>query len=250
MAHAKGEIYQGLLDSDSIAIVNADDDYADLWRGFAGDHRVISFGVENSADVSCSWEGDTKGSRLSVVTEAGSFDCALKLAGRHNVMNALAATAASLAAGLSLEQIKQGLETMQPVKGRLQTRAGVNGSSIIDDTYNANPYSLQAALDVLARCQGEKFLALGDMGELGEGASDMHRQAGQQARSSGVDALYAVGRLSLYAVEQFGEHAYHFDGHDAMIGRLKKDLQTDTTLLVKGSRAMQMERIVDAVTVD
>ena len=254
VAHAKGEIYQGLFDSESVgsavAVVNADDDYAELWRGFAGDHRIISFGIENTADISCSWEGDVNGSRLNIVTGQGSFDCKLMLAGRHNVMNALAATAASIAAGVSLENIRQGLESMQPVKGRMQARAGVNGARVIDDTYNANPYSLQAALDVMAECEGEKFLALGDMGELGDGAKEMHQQAGRQARSSGVDALYAVGDFSLHAVDVFGDHGYHFDGHDAMIGRLLEDLRTDTTLLVKGSRSMQMERVVDAVTVD
>ena len=178
------------------------------------------------------------------------MDCHLALAGRHNVMNALTATAAALAAGLGAEHIKRGLENVRPVAGRLQLKPGIKGSRIIDDTYNANPLSLQAALKVLAGCEGEKFLALGDMGELGGDAAALHRQAGVQARDYGVDALYAVGDNSRNAVQAFGERARHFAAHEALIDSLRDDLHAEVTLLVKGSRAMHMERVVKALTID
>jgi UDP-N-acetylmuramoyl-tripeptide--D-alanyl-D-alanine ligase len=247
VAQAKGEIYQGLTD-DGVAIINADDDYADLWRQLAGGHRTITFGLDQAADVSCRWRGDAQGSQLVISIPQGELECHLALAGRHNVMNALAAAAAALAAGLGPGHIKRGLENVRPVSGRLQLKSGIKGSSIIDDTYNANPYSLQAALKVLAACEGEKFLALGDMGELGGDAAELHRQAGEQARDYGVDALYAVGEFSRNAVQAFGERAHHFAEQAALIDSLRDDMHADVTLLVKGSRAMHMERVVDALS--
>lgn len=249
VAHAKGEIFQGLA-SDGCAIINADDNYADLWRTLAKGYRLISVGIDNVADVSCSWNGDVNGSQLSVSTPNGEFECQLKLAGRHNVMNALIAAAAAIAAGVSLEKIKSGLEAVQPVAGRLQIKRGINGASIIDDTYNANPYSLLAALKVLANCDGEKYLALGDMGELGTDTEDLHQQAGQHARESGVDALFAVGNYTRKAVEAFGENGHHFDSQETLIDSLRADLNSEVTLLVKGSRASHMERVVAALAVN
>lgn len=249
VAHAKGEIYQGLL-ANGCAIVNADDKYADLWCSLASDKQQLSFGIENAADVTCSWHGDVHGSQLDIDTPRGEFECHLKLAGRHNVLNALAATAASVAAGVGLENIKQGLEAVQPVKGRMQPRHGINGASVIDDTYNANPYSLAAAVKVLAACSGEKYLALGDMGELGVDTEALHQQAGRLAREAGVDALYGVGNYVRKAVEAFGENGYHFDGQQAMIDKLRGDLNSEVTLLVKGSRASHMENIVSALVAD
>lgn len=249
VAHAKGEIFQG-LSSDGYAIINADDKYADVWRTLAANNRQISFGIDNEADVTCSWNGNLHGSQLAISTPMGDIECHLKLAGRHNVMNALTATAASIAAGIGLENIKRGLEAVQAVKGRMQTRRGINGASIIDDTYNANPYSLLAALKVLANCDGEKFLALGDMGELGSDTEALHQQAGRQARECGIDALYAVGNYTRKAVEAFGENGYHFEGQQALIDTLRGDLNSEVTLLVKGSRASRMENIVAAVTAD
>jgi UDP-N-acetylmuramoyl-tripeptide--D-alanyl-D-alanine ligase len=251
VASAKGEIYQGLTET-GVAVINEDDDYAELWQGLAGSHKILGFGlgVKNGhkPDVTAEWSGDEHGSQLVVTTPTGGFECRLALAGQHNVLNALAATAAATAVGVSLENIRQGLENMQPVAGRMQTRVGMNGASIIDDTYNANPYSLQAALDVLALCEGEKYLALGDMGELGDDAVVLHARAGKQARDSGVDRLYAIGDNACNSVEAFGNGAQHFGQYDAMIDALRNDLSDNVTLLVKGSRSMHMERIVEALT--
>lgn len=255
VASAKGEIYQGLSDA-GVAVINANDEYADLWRELAGKHAVLSFGIANNgtgrdgsgADVTADWTGDVHGSRLTVTTPVGQFECQLALAGRHNVLNALAATAAAVASGVAVDNIRQGLENMQPVAGRLQTRVGLNGARIIDDTYNANPFSLQAALDVLAQCEGKKFLALGDMGELGDDAVVLHARAGQQARDAGVDWLYTIGENARHSVEAFGERARHFDRYEDLVDELRKNLNDDVTLLVKGSRSMHMERVVNVLT--
>ena len=252
VAHSKGEIFEGLAESGT-AVINADDAFADLWRGLAGTHRVLSFALDAEADVRGAWwPQDVLQNTLEITTPAGELSVALPLPGRHNAMNALAATAAALAAGVALADIKAGLESLRPVPGRLCWKIGSSGARILDDTYNANPASLLAALDVLADCTGERCLVLGDMAELGGEAEALHASAGRRAHDAGVTRLYAVGELSRYAVDAFAElaggQAWHFATQEPLIERLQQDLHADSTLLVKGSRSAHMERVVDALT--
>jgi UDP-N-acetylmuramoyl-tripeptide--D-alanyl-D-alanine ligase len=244
VARTKGEIYEYLA-KDGVAVINADDPKAGLWLELAGRQRVSSFGLQNSSDVRGLWQENEP---LTIVTPQGEIRVRLHLEGRHNAMNALAATAAALAAGASLDDIKRGLESMLPVAGRLQWKQGMCGVRILDDTYNANPASLAAALDVLAACEGERYLALGDMAELGAQAHAYHQQAGTRARECGVQQLYAVGENTKYAVSAFGERGHHFAAQDALIAQLKHDLHENVVLLVKGSRSAHMEKVVAAVT--
>lgn len=243
VASAKGEIFQGLKD-DGTAIINADDEFASLWRELAKDKKVLSFGLQNPADITARWQAGDRGSQIHVTTPQGKVKLHLALLGEHNVMNALAAIAAAQAAGFSLKTIKAGLEAMQSVAGRLQLKVGIHGSRIIDDTYNANPASLAAAIEVLAGFKGKHILVLGDMGELGDEAKALHAEAGRFARAHGVDALYTVGPMAAAAADAFGEGAQQCDSHEAASKALQQELAEDVTVLVKGSRLSQMERVV------
>lgn len=256
VAHAKGEIFEGLSE-DGVAIINVDDKFAPLWKELAGDRRRITFGLKNNADVTAEASSVVgrleKGafiSAFSMKTPHGNVDIELKLAGQHNVLNALAATAAALAAKASLDNVKKGLEELRPVAGRLQLKLGVNQSRIIDDTYNANPGSLRAAVDVLAAMEGYTILVLGDMAELGADELQIHSEMGAIARSCKIDALFALGNLSRNAVATFGDGAHHFADHDGLSAALRKHIAqqpTPVTILVKGSRSSRMERIVEAL---
>lgn len=247
VAKAKGEIFQS-LNNEGVAIINADDAYASLWQDLAGDRARLTFGVNNPADVSARWQAEATGCRIKASTPDGDLDIHLSLLGEHNVINALAAIAAAQAAGISLETIRAGLEAMQSVPGRLQLKAGINGSRIIDDTYNANPASLVAAIRVLADFDGEHILVLGDMGELGEDARLLHADAGRNAKQSGVHRLYTIGPMAAAAAQAFGEGAYRFEDQAAAIDALKDELDSRMTLLIKGSRLSYMERVVTALT--
>ena len=246
VARAKGELFERLA-ADGTAIINADDRFAPLWRELAASRRVIDFGLEKPAMVSGRWQGDAAGSRVVLDMPSGSFDVQLKLPGRHNVMNALAAAAVAEALAVPPEQIAAGLSSLRPVSGRLQPQAGLRGMHLIDDTYNANPASLAAALDVLAASTGERWLVLGDMGELGAGSEDLHRQAGEAAHAAGIERLYAVGRLAALAAEGFGAGGHAFAGMDELIDALREQARPGVTALVKGSRRMRMERAVQAL---
>ncbi len=246
-AKAKAEIFQG-LSKDGTAIINADDSFFDDFKKVTTQHNIVSFGLKNKADVMAQCESDVEGSLLQVTTPIGSCQVKLKLLGSHNVMNALAAIAASIAADVSLQQIVKGLESLEPVNGRLQMKQGLNNSRVIDDTYNANPTSLYAALNVLHDFSGKRFLALGDMGELGGNADKLHIEAGSYAKESGVDSLYSFGKLAAKAAKEFGGNGYCYDKHEDMIEALRDELSQDVTLLVKGSRSMHMENIVNALT--
>ena len=243
VAKAKGEIYSS-LSNDGTAIINADDVYCDYWKSVCADKQVMSFGLENKADVFA----EQNGNELVITTPAGKVTVSFSLPGKHNLLNALAATAGCIAAGVSLESVKQGLESAKGVKGRLQLHSGLSGSRIIDDTYNANPASLIAALDVLQHYSGNRFLALGDMGELGNDAEQLHTDAGEQAKASGVDKLYAIGQFAGCAAKGFGVGGQVFEDQPSMISEISNELNADVTLLVKGSRVMHMENIVDALT--
>ena len=249
VARAKGEIYAGLA-GDGVAIVNADDAFADLWRGLAAPHRLLTFGLEHPADVSAEYQLDATGSTIHLRTPQGRITMRLSLLGRHNVMNALAASSAALAAGARLQDIQVGLEKLKSVSGRLEVKHGVNGARVLDDTYNANPGSLAAGVEVLKSATGERLLVLGDMGELGEAAADIHRRVGHLAKSLGIEKLYAVGELTKEAVQAFGSGARHFDSQEALIDSLRQGMHADMTILIKGSRLMKMERVVAGIVTD
>ncbi|WP_127477879.1 UDP-N-acetylmuramoyl-tripeptide--D-alanyl-D-alanine ligase [Sulfurivermis fontis] len=246
VARAKGEIYRGLREN-GVAVINADDAYADLWRSMAGTHRQLCFGMAPEAIVTARWQAEGCGSRLWLQTPAGEAELLLPVPGRHNVMNALAATALALALEVDLAAIRRGLEGMQGVAGRLARRTAFNGAQLIDDSYNANPASMRAAIDVLAACAAPRILVVGDMGELGEGAAQLHREIGAYARAAGIDALYAVGPLSAATAAGFGAGARHFDESAALATALHQVLTADMTVLIKGSRSARMERVVEAL---
>ena len=247
VAKSKGEMFAG-LNNKATAIINADDQFVSLWTELAGSHKKIYFGLGSNTDVTTHWKVCSHGSELIVTTPGQSFNVQLPLPGKHNVMNALAAIAGCTAAGVPVDAIKAGLEDMQSVKGRLQLKAGINGSQLIDDTYNANPSSLDVALEVLKSFSGQHYLALGDMGELGEESQALHEQAGKQAKESGVQRLFTLGPLAEFAGKAFGQGAESYQQHDEMVAVLKNELQEQITLLVKGSRSMHMEKIVEAVS--
>jgi UDP-N-acetylmuramoyl-tripeptide--D-alanyl-D-alanine ligase len=246
IAAAKGEILAGLANT-GVAVINADDSYAAMWRDLAGNHRVIDFGLVQGHDVCATYRAEVAGSEISLEIGATSTVVHLAVAGEHNVMNALAAAAVAHAAGIALEVIKAGLENYQGVKGRLQRKAAKCGGVVIDDSYNANPDSTLAAIAVLAGMSGRKILVLGDMGELGDDAAVMHTQVGAAAKAAGIDALYALGDLSVHAVNGYGEGALHFSDMESLANAVAAQMTADVTVLVKGSRFMQMERVVKIV---
>jgi len=246
VARAKAEIYTG-LSANGVVILNADDPYAGLWRGMAGSHRIIRFGLEQPADVTADYELHPDGCTIELRTPQGGITMRLSLLGRHNVMNTLAAGSAALAAGASLADIQAGLEKLKAVSGRLEIKRGVNGARVLDDTYNANPGSLAAGVEVLKSASGERILVLGDMGELGEAARDIHRRVGELAKRLGIEHLYTVGELAHEAAQAFGTGAEHFASHEALVEQLRHRLNAESTVLVKGSRLMKMERVVAGI---
>ena len=246
VARAKGELFEGLPD-DAVAVVNADDDWAGLWRELARPRRCISFGAGADADVRVRAEPGAPGTHVRLDTPAGSAEIELALAGTHNAFNAGAAAAAALAAGAGLDAIREGLARVRPAKGRLESRRGPRGAEIIDDTYNANPVSLRAGLRVLGARPAPRWLVLGDMAELGPEGASLHAQAGCDARRHGVERLLVVGELSVEAARAFGDGASHFPDCAALVDRLRDELPDRATVLVKGSRSMAMERVVEAL---
>ncbi len=246
-AKAKSEIFSGLAPSGT-AIINADDPFYHVFKQATAGFNVISFGIKNKADVMCQWQSVSEGNLLKVTTSKGDCQIKLNLLGSHNVMNALAAIAASISVDIPLSQIVSGLENLKAVNGRLQIKQGIKNSCVIDDTYNANPSSLHAGLDVLGSFTNKRFLALGDMGELGGDEAELHAEAGIYAKKCGVDSLYSLGALAAKAAKEFGDNGFCYDKHEDMINALRNDLSDDVTLLVKGSRSMHMEKVVNALT--
>ncbi len=251
VAKAKGEIVQTLKDS-GVAVINRDDDYFDYWQSVAGTRKVMSFGVDERADVkahSVKTEiiDHAFATTFELVAAKAEMAVKLKLAGRHNVVNALAATAACLALDIDLQQIKQGLESVKPVTGRLQPLVSRLGNIVIDDTYNANSASLKAGLDVLANCAGDRWLVLGAFGELGPESPKIHEQMGELIKSSGVVRLLAIGSDARNTVKVFGKGAAFFDTQDDLIETLKQELKGDEAILIKGSRVQRMENVVAAL---
>ncbi len=248
VAREKGAIYGGLAE-DGTAVVNADDPHALLWRRLAGAHRTVRFGVEQDADVSGAYILKGQGSTLTVHTPVGNAGIELLVPGRHNAVNALAAVAATLGAGVSLEAVSRGLEAYTGTKGRLERKAGLNAAVVIDDTYNANPDSVRAGIDVLAATPGRTVLVLGDMAEVGPNSAQLHDEVGGYAKSQGIDQFFALGEMSEVAARNFGDRGHHFARLEELVVALKKVMDADTVVLVKGSRFMQMERVVDAIVV-
>lgn len=249
IARAKGEIFEGLAD-DGIAVINVDDVFAPLWKTLIGQRKTISFGLKNAADVSANYELQADACALEIKTPQGPLSAVLPTPGLHNVMNALAATGAALAMGVKLSAIAEGLQSYAGVKGRLQHLKGINGALVIDDTYNANPLSMKAAIDVLIAKSGEKLLVLGDMGELGDDAAALHAEIGSYAKAAGVNALLTLGTLSQEMTTAFGVGAKHYASAEALASELAAKLKPTSVVLVKGSRFMAMERIVKEIITD
>ena len=246
VAIAKGEILSGLTE-DGVAIINGDDASASLWRELAEPRRVVEFSMTNpDAEIYGQWQSTGSGGQLKVVSSAGEWQADLFVFGRHNGANALAAIAVGSVLGASPKQMAAALARCQPVAGRLQPLLCANGLTLIDDSYNANPASMEMAIAVLAQMPGQRTLVLGDMGELGSQSEELHRQVGRQARHAGIERLMTVGKLSALVTESFGEGAKHFTDQQALLEQLT-GLGRGNTVLIKGSRAASMERIVEAL---
>lgn len=249
VARAKAEIFAGLVE-DGRALINADDDHAEWLGKLLKDRSVLRFGLDQKAvdigarDVSVNSAGQQQ---FVLQTPAGEAKITLPLLGRHNILNALAAAAASFAVGANLEAIRVGLETVQPIAGRLVTLKGLEGARIFDDTYNANPSSVQAALQVLAQYAGDRVMVMGDMGELGSSTEDYHRQIGDKAKKLGINHLYGWGHLTRFAVEAFGAGGRHFATQAELSAAVRAMLHPTMTVLVKGSRSAKMENVVAAL---
>jgi UDP-N-acetylmuramoyl-tripeptide--D-alanyl-D-alanine ligase len=251
VASTKGAIYAA-LPADGVAVINADDAFAPWFeQHFIGTPPrcgVLRFGLDHSADVSASAiRFDAAGSHFLLHTPAGEAEVALPLPGRHNIGNALAATALALAAGIPLQHIVAALAVTEPVPGRQIAHRLPNGAVLVDDSYNANPGSLAAAIDALASSGQDAWLVLGDMRELGPDAVALHAQAGQRARQGGIKRLYTLGPLSAAASAAFGDGGRHFQTHDALARALQDDLHAGVRCLVKGSRGSAMDKIVKAL---
>lgn len=243
VAQAKGEIYAG-LGANGIAIINADDAYANYWASLNTDRRLLRFG-EAQAEIRITQHTlKPLGSTLTFATPAGDLSVTLPLPGAHNVHNAAAATAAAIALGAPLAAITAGLLACEGAKGRLQQQPANFGGMLIDDTYNANPASMQAALDVLAALPGQRFFVMGDMGELGDDTLALHAKIGDYASRLPLAGLYCLGDFVAETVRAYGAHAVHAPSVDALIAALQPQLGTDSVVLVKGSRFMRMERVV------
>jgi UDP-N-acetylmuramoyl-tripeptide--D-alanyl-D-alanine ligase len=250
IAAAKGEIIEN-LGAEGVAILNRDDEFYEFWRQLAGKRKTVSFGFSPSADVSATDIG-TKLKEQSFETHfvlhasIGSIDIILQLAGEHNVKNALAAAAAVMQFGFDLPSIKQGLESVPPVTGRVQLLRGRKGSYVIDDTYNANPASLRAALTVLDE-NNDNWLILGAFSELGPDSQAIHNEMGKLIKSMPVKRLFAVGENAEKTVETFGSSGAFFNSQEQLINAVNQVLTGKETILVKGSRSQKMENVVAAL---
>ncbi len=250
VARENGSVIESLV-VDGVAVFPADEAHTPLWRALAGERRVITFalGATGAADVTAQalWAGDRW--TVALHTPAGDTTLALHIAGQHNVKNALAATACALAAGCPLEAIARGLEAFTAVKGRSQASSLVRDGqriTVVDDSYNANPDSVRAAIEVLTGLSAPRWLVLGDMGEVGDQGSEFHREVGAFARSAGIESLWTAGPLCAHAASAYGAGARHFDAVEELLAALP-EAPAAASVLVKGSRFMKMERVVAAL---
>lgn len=252
IAAAKGEIFAGLNEA-GIAIINADDAYADYWKFLNKGKKIVTFGLTDTAELSASSVEQNGMMQINLKTPTGNVTFDLNVLGAHNVRNALAASAVAYALNISLANIAQGLTEFTGVSGRLTRRAGINGAVVIDDTYNANPDSMRVAIDVLVAQAGTTVMVMGDMGELGDDAAKLHAEIGAYAKKSGVQFFYTLGDMSLEAAKAYGQddnqtQAQNFNSVEALVEALKPVINQQTIVLVKGSRFMKMERVVNLIT--
>lgn len=247
VAQAKSEIFLG-LEKNGRAIINSDDKFAEFFRKKLLGKEIITFGWNEMADVRAKLlSEDPLQLHFLLQTPVGDTEINLPLLGKHNITNAIAAAATALQAGANLAAVKAGLEAMIPVKGRLVLKAGYNQARIIDDTYNANPTAVRAAMEILSNYSGRRIMVLGDMGELGPDAARFHQELGEIAKGLKLDALYTYGPLSHITANEFGKQAFAFNEQADLIAALKPQLNPKTTVLVKGSRSMKMERVVNGI---
>jgi UDP-N-acetylmuramoyl-tripeptide--D-alanyl-D-alanine ligase len=241
VARAKGEIFEGLPAQSGTAVINLDDRFADYWLSLNRQHRCLGFSLEGRGEVQGVWR---EPSHLQLSVHGTGRELVLAVPGRHIAQNALAAAAAASALDCGVDAIVRGLEAWRPVAGRLRAARDASGAQVWDDTYNANPESLGAALQVLSRYEGSRILVLGDMNELGPEAAALHAEMGRQARDMGIHHLLALGILTPAAVEAFGAHAHWFATHADLVSALREHLRPGTAVLVKGSRSQHMEDIL------
>ena len=248
VAAAKGEIFDG-LDSSATAVINADQPWADQWRQRAEPAAILSYGLEKDADISATSirPMGVQGVSFELQTPAGATSISLRLPGKHNVSNALAAVAVGIACDMSLEKIRQGLESVTPVAGRLSVGSAPSGADVIDDCYNANPGSVRAAIDVLEGCIGKRTLILGAMKELGPGSASLHREVGRYARERGLEQFWGVGPELEQAVAAFGDNGRYFSDTSAAVDAAAGAFSAGDSVLVKGSRGAMMEVVVHAL---
>lgn len=239
------------LPEDGVAVFPAADEYSQIWRDYAqrkGQRRLISFGLTTDADVYGHYKAGIFGSELTIILSGQSLNVNLQAAGQHNVLNALAAAACCHSIGISHQKIIEGLENFNPVHGRLQRKYAHHGALVIDDTYNANPDSVRAAIDVLAQLGKDQILVLGDMGEVGDNGAEFHREIGAYAFEHGIAKIFLLGELVRHTAEAYGESARYYSDLSSLLKELDAHVQSDTAILVKGSRFMKMERVVTHLT--
>ncbi len=250
IAKAKGEIFAGLKPN-GIGVMNTDMPYIDYWKQVLANRQIISFALENAADVTAQdCQLDTASSHFMVELNNEFHYINLPLTGQHNIANALAAVAVTHALDVPASSMIKGLAEMKAVPHRLQIRAGLNQSQLIDDTYNANPASYKQALNSLSTFSGEHWLVLGDFGELGEATEQIHKDMGTDAKKAGVTRLFAIGENSQIAAKAFGEGAAHFEDVNVLQQQLQQELSQEITCLIKGSRFMQLDKLADALAND
>jgi UDP-N-acetylmuramoyl-tripeptide--D-alanyl-D-alanine ligase len=254
VARGKGELFRSLA-STGTAVINLDEPYAAEWRANTTAAQIITFGLSGHAQVSARDIESSIGdqgftTRLTLVTPFGSRKLELQVAGMHNVRNALGAAAAALSTGATLDHIVTGLGAMRAVAGRLNLIEAVNGAHLVDDSYNANPSSLKAGIDSLKILQGDRWLVLGDMMELGDTSDALHAEVGEYAKRAGLEQLFAVGERSRYAVQAFGVGAHWYADINALIVAVRDRLSPRVTVLVKGSRSSRMERVTAALAAE
>ncbi|MGQ0442175.1 MAG: UDP-N-acetylmuramoyl-tripeptide--D-alanyl-D-alanine ligase [Methylophilaceae bacterium] len=246
IARAKGEIFEGLAE-EGIAVINADDDFADYWKALNQNRKTITFGLKAKAAVSASYLLNNGRSHVHLTTPNGEIQFYLNVLGEHNVHNAVAASAVAFGLGFSNADIAAGLSQFRPVKGRLNKLEGLNGVVVIDDTYNANPDSMKMAIDVLSSHKGIQIFVMGDMAELGADSLCLHAEVGLYAKQKGITQLLGFGEQSQRASDAFGENASHFESLESLVQAIKSGMKANTTVLVKGSRFMKMERVVNQI---
>jgi UDP-N-acetylmuramoyl-tripeptide--D-alanyl-D-alanine ligase len=244
IARAKAEIFEG-LSAAGTAVINLDDANAELFTAAAGAHRVVNFGLKQGDVFALTHNLGVDGSTITIQSPVGEIAVRLPAPGEHNVCNALAATTLALALDIPAAAISRGLMSFVNVKGRLQKKTAANGATVIDDSYNANPDSMKAGLEVLARMRAPRWFVMGDIGELGDTSSALHAEVGSVASALGIEMLLTLGDISRSAAAAFGANARHFDEIEPLLAYLDSHLPTSATVLVKGSRFMRMERIVD-----